>query len=55
MKKYNFTALEMAFKLNSYLIPNILSDRDWTIDDVFFTLNALEMAFNLINDTQRVQ
>lgn len=55
MKKYNFTALEMALKLNSYLIPNILSDRDWTVVDVFFTLNALEMAFNLINDTQRVQ
>lgn len=34
MERHNFTALEMALKLNSYLIPNILSDRDWTVNDV---------------------
>lgn len=34
MKGYNFTALEMALELNSYLIPNVLSDRDWTVNDI---------------------
>lgn len=41
MKGFNFTALEMAGKLNSYLIPNVLSDRDWTDSDVFLVLNVL--------------
>ncbi|MEA3428799.1 MAG: hypothetical protein U9Q84_06245, partial [Thermodesulfobacteriota bacterium] len=28
MKRYSFTVLEITLALNSYLIPNIFSDRD---------------------------
>ncbi|MDI6688193.1 MAG: hypothetical protein QME06_08260 [Desulfobacterales bacterium] len=42
MKRFDFTDLEMAGKLNSCFIPNVLSDQDWTDSDVFFVLNVLD-------------
>lgn len=48
MKSHGLTAREIADKLDSYLITNILSDHGWSEDDVLILLAAPDLQAHLV-------
>jgi hypothetical protein len=48
MKKYYLTDLKIAQLLNSYLIPNILTDRAWIDNDISILLAAPDLQAYLV-------